>query len=245
MRRFRVIGPGRAGRAMALALTQVSWECDAILGRDHDVSGAADGIDLLLIATPDAIVPQVAAIVDVHESTTVAHLSGALPLEALLPHSRRGSLHPLVPLPAPELGARRLLSGAWFAGAGEPPAAEDVVIEAITSLGGRRLTVAEDQRAVYHSAACISANHLVALMGQVERVAATIGLPLSPFLDLARHALDDVAAFGPARALTGPGARRDLATIERHRAALTAVAPNERPAYDAMVELAIRLAGSR
>jgi predicted short-subunit dehydrogenase-like oxidoreductase (DUF2520 family) len=78
------------------------------------------------------------------------------------------------------------------------------------------------------------------LMGQVERVAARVGVPLEAFLALARGSLDNVAALGPAAALTGPAARGDEATLDRHRAALD---PSELPAYEAMVAEARRLAG--
>ena len=49
-------------------------------------------------------------------------------------------------------------------------------------------------------------------------------------------------ARAAARALTGPVARGDRATIERHRAVLD---PAERAAYDALVEVAERLVGGR
>jgi hypothetical protein len=58
---------------------------------------------------------------------------------------------------------------------------------------GRRRTI----RTAYHAAATIAANHLVALVGQVERVAATAGLPLDAFAGLMRAALDDAVALGP------------------------------------------------
>ena len=45
----------------------------------------------------------------------------------------------------------------------------------VESLGGRLVTVADGDRATYHAAACMAANHVVALLGQVERVAATVG----------------------------------------------------------------------
>src|SRR5258705_39912 len=90
----------------------------------------------------------------------------------------------------------------------------------------------------YHAAACIASNRLVALLGQAERVAAEAGVPLDAYLDLVRGTVDNVAALGPAAALTGPVARRDWATVDRHRAALD---PSELAAYDAMVELARRL----
>jgi predicted short-subunit dehydrogenase-like oxidoreductase (DUF2520 family) len=50
--------------------------------------------------------------------------------------------------------------------------------------------------------------------------------------------VENVATLGPARALTGPAARGDRATLDRHRAALD---PSELVAYDAMVDLARRL----
>jgi predicted short-subunit dehydrogenase-like oxidoreductase (DUF2520 family) len=78
----------------------------------------------------------------------------------------------------------------------------------------------------------------VALMGQVERVAASIGAPLDAYLDLARGSLADVADLGPAAALTGPVRRGDSATVARHLAALPA---EERAAYEAMAAEAARL----
>jgi len=78
----------------------------------------------------------------------------------------------------------------------------------------------------------------VALLGQAERVGAAAGVPREAFLDLVRATVENVAALGPARALTGPAARGDIATLERHRAALD---PSELAAYDAMVDLARRL----
>ena len=114
-------------------------------------------------------------------------------------------MHPLVPLPNGEVGAARLCAGVTFAVAGAP-LARDIV----TSLGGRVVEVADDDRAAYHAAACIAANHVVALLGQVERVAESVGLDLESFLPLTRAAVDDVAALGAGAALTGPGAPRRL-----------------------------------
>ena len=81
-------------------------------------------------------------------------------------------------------------------------------------LGGRVVEVADGDRAAYHAAACIAANHVVALLGQVERVAAEVGLDLESFLPLTRAAVDDVAALGACAALTGPARRGDWATLE-------------------------------
>lgn len=234
MLNVRIIGPGRAGCAMAAALARRGVGVAGVLGRGDDLGRAAAGVDALVLATPDDAVAAVAAAVAPDAGAVVLHLSGSLGLDVLAPHPRRASLHPLVPIPDPETGARRLLAGPTCAVDGDPLAAELVGL-----LGGTPRRVAPDDRAAYHAAACITANHLVALLGQVERVAERVGLTMADFLDLARAALDDVARVGPAAALTGPAARGDRATLARHRAALD---PSERPAYDAGVALARRLA---
>jgi hypothetical protein len=92
----------------------------------------------------------------------------------------------------------------------------------VADLGGRAVVVADEHRALHHAAATIAANHLVALLGQVARVAALAGVPLEAYLGLARGALGNVERLGPAAALTGPVRRGDEATVARHLAALPA-----------------------
>jgi predicted short-subunit dehydrogenase-like oxidoreductase (DUF2520 family) len=233
---IRIIGPGRAGTSLAAALAAHGWDVVGFLGRTDDLTDAALGVDVLVIATPDDAVATVAAAVAPDPRVTVVHLSGSLGLDALAPHSRRAALHPLVPLPNAVVGATRLASGVTFAVGGEPVARRMAL-----SLGGRVVEVADADRAAYHAAACIAANHVVALLGQVERVAAAAGLDLEAFLPLTRAALDDVEALGPRQALTGPAMRGDWDTLSRHLDALPA---RERAGYQAGAALATQLAES-
>lgn len=231
----RVIGPGRAGRSLALALEDVGWHVRGVLGRSDDVAPAAEGVDLLVVATGDGAVVEVARSVRPRPTTVVAHLAGRHGPDLLAPHPRRAALHPLVAMPDPEVGARRLRAGAWFAVAGDP-----LVRRVVADLGGRWFEVADVDRDAYHAAAVIASNHLVALLGQVARVGDGAGAPFEAYLDLVRATVDNVAELGPAAALTGPAARGDEEAIARHLAAL---APRERPAYEALADLARRLAG--
>jgi predicted short-subunit dehydrogenase-like oxidoreductase (DUF2520 family) len=219
----RVIGPGRAGGSLQRALGLAGWDVAAPVGHGSDVTDAAHRVDLLVVATPDSSVGEVAAAVEPVPTTVVAHLAGSLGLEVLAPHERRAALHPLRSIPSPETDLR----GAWWAVAGD-----GLVREAVAALEGQTVEVEDPQRVRYHAAATIASNHLVALLGQVERVAASAGVPLAAYLDLVRGTVDNVARLGPASALTGPVARGDDATIARHLAALD---PTERPAYEAMV----------
>jgi len=232
----RIIGPGRAGTSLALALTNAGCDVAPMLGRDDDVSGAARQVDVLVIATPDAVIHEVAQAVEPDPETVVAHMAGSLGLDVLAPHVRRAAVHPLVALPNPDVGSKRLV-GAWFAVTGDPS-----VRTVVDALYGRAITVADEHRAAYHAAASIAANHLVALMGQVQRVGQAAGIPFEAYLDLARAALDNVADLGPHEALTGPVARGDEVTVQRH---LDALPDDERPAYEAMAAAARRLAKER
>ncbi|MFP5254667.1 MAG: DUF2520 domain-containing protein [Acidimicrobiia bacterium] len=233
MIRVRIVGEGRAGGSLATALRRSHWPVE-VWHHDADLTGAAEEVDLLVLATPDAAVEAVAAAVLPNERAVVAHLSGSLGLAPLAGHPRRGVLHPLVALPDPERGAERLV-GAWFGLAQDgDPLIEQVVAE----LHGRTVRIAEADWVRYHAAAVVAANHLVALMGQVERLAAGVGAPLAAYLDLAQGSLGDVAALGPAAALTGPVRRGDTATVARHLAALP---EEERDAYRALAEEAAKL----
>jgi predicted short-subunit dehydrogenase-like oxidoreductase (DUF2520 family) len=226
---LRVVGPGRAGTALSRSLAASGWDVAEPRGRGDDLADAAQGADLLVIATPDAAVAGAAAAVRPSASAVVAHLSGALPLDVLGQHVRRASLHPLVAIPDGEVDLR----GRWFAVTGDP-----IARRAVDDLGGRAVDVADDDRAAYHAAAAVASNHLVALLGQVERIAATAGVPLEAYLDLVRGTVDNVERLGPVLALTGPVARGDWDTVQRH---MDNISADERVAYRTMVELARRL----
>lgn len=234
-RTFRVIGRGRAGASLALALREMGWTEQPSLGRTDDVGPAGVDVDLVVIATPDGEIERVAAAVVPHDNTVVMHLSGARGLEVLDGHPRTGALHPLMTLPTAELGAERLRAGGWFAVAGDP-----LVFDVVDALGGRPIVVADEDRVRYHATAAVASNHLVALLGQVQRLAELTGVPFEAYLDLARASLDNVGELGPAAALTGPAARGDRSTIEAHLRSLPA---DERALYLTLARTAAALAG--
>lgn len=232
--RFRIIGPGRAGSSLRRALETRGWECLGSLGRADDHGDAARDVDVVILAVPDDAIGEVAAGVAPGEGA-VAHLSGAATLDRLAPHRRRASIHPLVSLPDTDIGARRLLGGATFAVAGDP-----VATALVDALGGRAIEVADEHRALYHAAAAVAANHLVALCGQVERLASAAGVPPSAYWELMAATLDNVRDGGAAAALTGPAARGDRATLAAH---LDAIGDGERGQYLALADAAAAMAG--
>lgn len=229
----RIIGPGRAGGSLAAALEAVGWPVD-VLGRNDDLSRALDGVDLLVLAVSDGAIAEVAAAVEPADGV-VAHLSGSRTLDELAPHARRASMHPLMSLPDPQRGAARLLDNCAFAVAGHP-----IGTRLVKALGGRGFTVDDANRATYHAAASITANHLTALCAQVERLAASIDVPVDAFWDLAAASLDNVRSSNAHDALTGPAARGDWSTITAHLASLP---QEEQSLYREAAKAAARLAG--
>lgn len=209
------------------------------MDRDASIALAAADVDVVLICTPDAAIASVAAQIEPGPAV-VLHCSGATGLDVLGPHVRIGSMHPLMALPDRVTGAARLQADGWFAIDGDPDLGLAVTRQLVESLGGRAVQVDDDKRALYHATAVVSANHTVALLGQIERLAAQVGVPLQAFLDMAQASLDDVSARGAAAALTGPASRGDLATLDAHRHALPA---SERALYDALASAAATLAG--
>jgi len=234
---FAVIGPGRAGRSLAGALVDIGWQHAHTYGRRDDVGNAAVGVDVCVIATPDEAIASVAAAVTPADAILM-HLSGAMPLAVLGSH-RAAALHPLASLADPDRGPE-LLRTCWFAFAGDP-IAQDIADQ----LSGRSFPIADEDRALYHAAAAVASNHLVALLGHVQRIAEEVDVPFEAFMPLVRGSIENVTLADPAQALTGPAARGDDATIEAHLAALGERLPDEVATYRAMVTEARRLAAMK
>jgi predicted short-subunit dehydrogenase-like oxidoreductase (DUF2520 family) len=97
----------------------------------------------------------------------------------------------------------------------------------------RPFEVPDHARAAYHAAASIASNLLVALEESAAEVLARAGIESGRELltPLVLRSAANWAERGPA-ALTGPIARGDAATAERHTEALRELAPELLPMYE-------------
>lgn len=229
-----IVGSGRAGGSFHGALGAIGWTCELRSSRSATLPNLAD-VDLVLLTVPDAAIAEVAAAMP-PTGGVIAHVSGACDLDVLAPHDRVGSIHPLMSLPDPETGSRRLLDHCTFAVDGDP-----LVTELATALGGVAIEVPGPERALYHATAAIAANHLTALCAQVESLATVVGVPVDAYWTLMSTTLDNIADVGPAAALTGPAARGDWDTVRTHLDALPT--DDDRRLYFALCEHAAHLAG--
>ena len=167
----------------------------------------------------------------------VVHASGATPMDALIPHARRGVLHPLMTVPTPDTNLR----GAPCAISAADPL-DRLAIEALAeTLGMQPFVVAEEDRAAYHAAASMASNALVALEVAAERLMATAGVPRSALVPLVESSVRNWAADGAA-ALTGPVSRGDWSVVARQRDAVAERLPDLLPLFDAQVAACAALA---
>jgi predicted short-subunit dehydrogenase-like oxidoreductase (DUF2520 family) len=222
------------GTALATALGRAGYDVSGPLGRGADGFGA----DAVLLCVPDAEIARAAS--HVVRGPLVGHCSGATGLGALTPHEAF-SLHPLMTVTAD--GAD--FAGAGAAIAGRTPRALGFARQVAHALGMRPVEVAEADRAAYHAAASIASNFLITLEAAAERVAGAAGVDREQLVPLVRATIENWARLGPERALTGPVARGDEATVISQRAAIEEVAADLLPLFDALVDATRALAAAR
>jgi predicted short-subunit dehydrogenase-like oxidoreductase (DUF2520 family) len=235
--RLAIVGRGRLGRALAESLSAADTGAVEILG---PLERGADGsdADAVLLCVPDSEISAAAALIA--PGRLVGHCSGATALDVLRPHERF-SMHPLMTVTT---------EGAAFAGAGAAIAgstdrARGFAHRLAEALGMIPVEISEGDRATYHAAASIASNFVITIQAAAERLAAESGVPRELLVPLVRATVENWARIGAERALTGPVARGDVATVARQRRAIEDRAPELLGLFDALVAATEDLARGR
>jgi predicted short-subunit dehydrogenase-like oxidoreductase (DUF2520 family) len=219
---IRIVGArGRVGSAVSERLAERGIPLDAAEP------------DLHLLCVPDRAIAEVAAEIDV--GPWVAHVSGATPLSALDPHGRRFGLHPLQSF-SKALGPEQL-DGAWGAVTGGTDEARATGTWLAETLGLRPFVLRDDDRATYHAGAAIASNYLVTLRAAARSLLEAAEVPPEALDPLIRGVVD--TGFE----LTGPIARGDWETVERHLAVIRAERPELEELYLVLAAATARVAG--
>jgi predicted short-subunit dehydrogenase-like oxidoreductase (DUF2520 family) len=239
--RVGVVGPGRVGTALARALRDAGVEVEGPAGRGERPGGC----DAIVLCVPDAEIAGAAEVVTA-AAPLIGHTSGATPLSALA-HAGVPAfgMHPLQSFATADVR----FAGAGAAVAGTTPEALAFAAALADRLGMTPFEIDDEGRAAYHAAASIASNFLVTLQAAAERVAAGAGLDgddaRALLLPLVRQTVENVAAVGPEKALTGPIARGDEGTVEAQRAAVAEAAPELLALFDELAARTRTLAGER
>lgn len=246
VRRIEIVGAGRMGSALAVALRAADAAAES--GAGFEILGPSgrgarcETADAVLLAVPDAAIADAAAAIA--PGRLVGHVSGATPLATLAPHEAFG-LHPLTTVTA---GMGGHFVGVHAAVGGTSARALSFAEGLAETLGMRPFRLADEDRPAYHAAASVASNFLVALEGFAEQLAASAGVPRQALAPLVRATVRNWQALGARDALTGPVARGDEATVARQREAVAERAPERLPLFDALVtatrELAAEPAGA-
>lgn len=233
--RVAVVGVGRLGSALAAALPGAAGP----YGRGFDGTDPdGDGFAAVLLCVPDAAIAHAAAAVA--RGPLLGHCSGAQGTGVL--GGREGFvLHPLTTVP--ERGA--VFAGAGCTVAGSSPRALAFARRLARTLGMTAAEVADADRALYHAAASFAANFLVTVESCAERLMAEVGVPRALLVPLVEAAAANWASLGGERALTGPIARGDEATVTAQRTAIAERAPDLLPVFDALADATRTLADRR
>ena len=258
--RVTIIGAGRMGQGLGLALKRRGYKIALVARNPRDVTPplmlhqgsraeATAEAELVLIATPDDAIGSVAAELAREGAITrdqvVLHLSGLLDRNALLPLEETGagcgSFHPLQSVAEAATAAERL-KGAYVGIEGDDRAL--VAAERLANtLRMIPVRIPASAKPAYHAGAAFVANYTVALVGVAERLARSAGV--SPeiaariYLPLLGGAVANLNALGPAASLTGAVRRGDEQTIRAH---LKALSPEDRTLYRTVSRAAITLA---
>ena len=193
----------------------------------------------LLIATPDdrvaAVADELAEIgADLH-GVVAFHASGALPGEVLGSLRRCGasvaSLHPLRSFASPRDAASSFDGTLCFC---EGDAADEVA-ELVRRIGGEPVLLASGRKGLYHAAASMTSNALVALLTVARRCMVEAGVDSSvatrAIADLAHGTTANVRELGLPDALTGPIERGDLGVVAGHLEAIEGAVPETLDVY--------------
>ena len=243
------IGAGTVGTALAIRLHEKGYPVVAVASRSKSSAdrlaekvpgckscdckqSVADAAELVLITTPDDAIVQVAAELRWHKGQSVIHCSGAHSLDILGPvkefHSHPGAFHPLQTF-ANVSHAVQNIPGTTFALEADGDLLETLK-QMTTDLEGNWVQLKAGDKVLYHAAAVIACNYLVTLMKMSTDLWRAFGVSrpeaIRALLPLLRGTLNNLENIGLPNCLTGPIARGDLGTIEKHLEALDKVAPS-------------------
>ena len=243
------IGAGTTGTALAVGLSQKKWPVVAVFSRtlssaqklarlapDCQICGTAqelvDIADLVFITTPDDVIAQVCHEVQWRGNQSVVHCSGAHSVDILEPAREHGatvgSFHPLQTFASVDQATQNL-PGSTFALEAEEPLLSTLKQLAIL-LRGTWVKLKPGDKVLYHAAAVFACNYLVTLV----KLALDLwqGFGVSPkeatraLLPLLQGTVNNIGNIGLPGCLTGPVARGDFDTVERHLDALQAKDPS-------------------
>jgi len=240
--RIAIVGAGNLASALAVSLRAAGYTIEQVIARGQaaslrrarrlarEVGASAVAVrraqiraPIIWFCVPDGAIAGAAASLSgaADWSGKVAlHSSGALTSDALTALRTRGaavaSVHPLMTFVR---GSRSSLAEVPFAIEGDPQAVR-AARAIVRDLKGHSFTIRKAQKEAYHAWGMFASPLLTALLAATERVAGAAGVSRKDarqrMLPILTQTLANYSRLGAPRAFSGPIARGDVATVEKH-----------------------------
>ncbi|MEX0721495.1 MAG: Rossmann-like and DUF2520 domain-containing protein [Balneolaceae bacterium] len=235
-----IIGLGKVGTAWLNVLPNVGYPVisaysrtgvDSSLKKNHSQSHFGKEIpntkeelgQLIFLTVSDDAIESVSETLAKNfprlDETFVIHCSGVLSSEALSALKKKGaktaSFHPIKAITK----KNNSFKGTWFDMEGDEGLLDELEI-LCQKLGAHSFLIKPEAKPHLHASAVVASNYLVVLADLVKKISAEGEIleetALKSLIPLMRNTLDNIEEFGTVQALTGPVARGDVQTIERH-----------------------------
>tara|TARA_Y100000588_G_scaffold282873_1_gene300173 strand:- start:101 stop:991 length:891 start_codon:yes stop_codon:yes gene_type:complete len=234
-----VLGAGRLGSSLAIALGKSGYNIAAITSRkpshrewlsSHLATGiaveslqtAANVANIVFITGPDADIEAICSGVKWRSHQAVIHCAGALSLAALdrarVAGAQTGGFHPLQTFPTIDSYDR--LHEVSFATESASQTLLAWLHTLAEDLGGEAFLIESSQRAAYHASAVMACGLISGLTGLSAEMWEPMGIrrkeALRRLIPLLRATVDALDEKGLPEAITGPFVRGDIETIKIH-----------------------------
>jgi len=266
---LNMIGAGRVGSALGHLWAKAGvFEIQDVLTRSitrardavraMSAGRAVEALDEMraagvwLVATPDDAIAAACATLarsdKLRAGDIVFHVSGATSSAELGSARDRGahvaSVHPIKSFTDPGTAAQSF-AGTYCGVEGDTRALH-VLKPAFEQIGARLFEIAPEMKRIYHAGGVFACNYLSALVEAAALCHEKAGVPravsLKAIEPMVRETVDAIFGQGPARALTGPVSRGDVATVGRQLEALAKWTDDLAPLYRQLGMLAVTLA---
>lgn len=238
-----IVGAGIVGSALAVSLDRAGYRiarvasrrpasavalADRLSGRPPvgTPQSVVEVADLVVLAIPDDRIVAVAEGLAWRPGQAVIHCSGVGTSCWLLAAERAGagtgSLHPLQTFVGVDEAINLLPASTFAIEAGDELA--PTLAALVEAIGARWIRLRPEDKPAYHLAAVLVSNYLVTLTKLSIDLWSDLGYSSAEarraLVPLMRGVLRSLEEVGPPECLTGPVARGDRGTIERHRQVL-------------------------
>jgi predicted short-subunit dehydrogenase-like oxidoreductase (DUF2520 family) len=233
------IGAGKLGSALAVKLADAGYNVAVVADLETSAAArlagsiegcrpaptaqsAAEEADLVFITTSDDAIGSVCRLVRWKTGQAVVHCSGADSTDILTPAAEQGaqigSFHPCQAFVSGAYAVKNI-SGSTFAIEADQPLA-GILEDMAGDLACEHILLSPSDKPLYHAAAVFVSNYVVTLLKAGTDLFSEMGISpdraVKILMPLMKGNLSNIELTGLPGCLTGPIARGDSGTVEKH-----------------------------